>query len=271
MQIAAIELNDSQFSDICELIYRNSGIHLKAGKESLVRSRLMRRLRAVGTQSVDAYLDYVKSDQGANELFHLIDVMTTNQTGFFRENAHFDFLRNQILPSLNSRRLRFWSAACSSGEEPYTLAILLRETIAEIDAKDVCVLATDISHRMLEIAKRGVYTRDRLRTVPPHHLKTYFDAVQPADRSAYRIKDCVRRLVKLAWLNLSAAWPMKGPFDVIFCRNVMIYFDRPTRQRLVNRFWRLLRPGGVLFVGHSEGLSAINHKFHFVCPATYRR
>jgi chemotaxis protein methyltransferase CheR len=271
MATASIDLNEKHFNKISELVYQSSGINLKKGKEALVRARLMKRLRALGMKSVEDYMRYIEDAEGAHELTSLIDVMTTNKTSFFREVEHFNFLRDTILPELERSRLRFWSAACSSGEEPYSLAVLLRECIANIDTKDVLVLGTDISHRMLEKAHSAVYSEQLLRSLPALYQKKYFIKLNNERTGIHRVVDDVRKMVRLAWLNLLDPWPMQGPFDVIFCRNVMIYFDRPTQQTLINRFWEIMEPGGYLFVGHSEGLSAITHNFHYVRPATYRK
>ena len=151
------------------------------------------------------------------------------------------------------------------------LAIWLREQMPDIDKRDALILATDISKRMLEKAHLAIYPVEILKSLPSPHFKKYFNKINGQHSGSCRIADEVRQMVRLAWLNLLESWPMKGPFNVIFCRNVMIYFDRPTQQRLINRFWELLEPGGFLFVGHSEGLSAINHKFRYMRPATYRK
>jgi chemotaxis protein methyltransferase CheR len=267
---SSADLTGEQFAEISRLIYRQCGIHLKAGKEALVRARLAKRLRALSLGSIDAYMDLVGSDAGRGEVGLLVDAMTTNKTNFFRERAHFDFLAQTVLAELPARHLRFWSAACSSGEEPYTLAMVLREALADIDGRDFLILATDISQRMLEVARRGVYSAERVREVPVELRNRYFERTGRGSGEV-QIKSSIRDLVRLGWLNLMQSWAMKGPFHVIFCRNVMIYFDRPTQQKLVNRFWDILAPGGYLFVGHSEGLSAIKHEFRYVKPAVYRK
>jgi chemotaxis protein methyltransferase CheR len=267
----AAELSARQFQKASRLVYRVSGIYFKPDKKALVQARLMKRLRAVGMNSIEAYLDFIESENGARELGFLIDVMTTNKTGFFRESAHFDFLRDKILPEQKSLRMRFWSAACSSGEEPYSLAITLRNHIADIDSKDCLILATDISTRMLEKARRSIYSQSALRGLPKTLVQENFVKINQCASKTYQVKENIRNMVRFAWLNLMDSWPMKGPFNVIFCRNVMIYFDSATRQKLINRFWELLEPGGYLFVGHSEGLSAVSHKFRYVQPATYRK
>lgn len=271
MNLMSIQLSQEHFKRICDIVHRSCGINLKSGKEALVRSRLLKRLRAVRVNSVQDYLDYIESADGRQELALFIDVMTTNKTSFFREFEHFNYLREHVLPGLKSNKLRFWSAACSSGEEPYTLAIWLREYVPNIDKKDALILATDISKRMLEKARRAIYPVENLNDLPLPQLKKYFSKLNGQYSGSCLITDDVRRLVRLARLNLLESWPMKGPFNVIFCRNVMIYFDRPTQQQLINRFWDLLEPGGFLFVGHSEGLSAINHKFRYMRPATYQK
>jgi chemotaxis protein methyltransferase CheR len=271
MNLMSIQLSQQHFQRISDIVYRSCGINLKSGKEALVRSRLMKRLRAVRANSVQEYLDYIDSSDGQAELELFIDVMTTNKTSFFREFEHFNFLRDQVLPGLKSNKLRFWSAACSSGEEPYTIAIWLREHVADIDKKDALILATDISKRMLEKARRAIYPVENLEELPSPQFRKYFNKLNGQHTGSCQVADEVRGMVRLAWLNLLESWPMKGPFDVIFCRNVMIYFDRPTQQQLINRFWDLLAPGGFLFVGHSEGLSAINHKFRYMRPATYQK
>jgi chemotaxis protein methyltransferase CheR len=271
MNLMSVQLSEKHFHKISEIVYRSCGINLKPGKEALVRSRLMKRLRARRVDSVQGYLDYIESSDGRHELAFFIDAMTTNKTSFFREPEHFNYLRDHVLPGLECHRLRFWCAACSSGEEPYTLAIWLREHMPDIDKKDALILATDISKRMLEKAHCAIYPVETLKDLPSPQFKKYFNKLNGQHSGSCRITDEVRKMVRLAWLNLLESWPMKGPFNVIFCRNVMIYFDRPTQQQLINRFWELLEPGGFLFVGHSEGLSAINHKFRYMRPATYRK
>jgi chemotaxis protein methyltransferase CheR len=267
----AVELSARQFQKVSRLLYRVCGIYFRPDKKALVHARLMKRLRAVGMKSVEEYLDFIEGKNGARELGFLIDVITTNKTGFFREPAHFNFLRNKILPEQKNLKLRFWSAACSSGEEPYSLAITLRDHLADIDSKDCLILATDISTRMLDKARQAIYSPETLRGLPKALVQKNFVKIDDSSSINYQVKDNIRSMVRFAWLNLMDSWPMKGPFNVILCRNVMIYFDRATRQKLINRFWDLLEPGGYLFVGHSEGLSAITHKFRYVQPATYRK
>ena len=271
MEFGISELTDAQFHRICDIVYRFCGIHLKEGKESLVRSRLMKRLRALGINSFSEYLRLIESPSGQDELRQMIDVMTTNKTGFFRESAHFNFLVEQVLPNLHQSCLRFWSAACSSGEEPYTLAMVLHEHLPNVSSRDVKILATDISRPVLAKAAQGWYTEKQVEDVPASYLQKYFSVSRSPDGRMYQVHPALRSMVRFACLNLLEPWPMKGPFQVIFCRNVMIYFDRQTQERLVNRFHGLIEPGGYLMVGHSEGLSGVQHRFRYVRPAVYQR
>ena len=271
MALVSVELNDRQFHKISEIVYDYSGIDLKSGKEALVRARLAKRLRSIGMTNVEEYMRLVESAEGANELGVMLDIMTTNKTSFFREVAHFKYMEKEILPKLKNGKIRFWSAACSSGEEPYSIAISLLENVQGIKSKDMLILATDISSRMLEKVKDGVYSEENIRDLPKVFLHKYFIKVQKNPSVFYKVKDNARSIVRVAWLNLMEKWPMKGTFNVIFCRNVMIYFDRPTQEKLINRFYDYLEPGGHLFVGHSEGLSGVKHKFIYVKPATYRK
>ncbi len=266
-----MELSEQQFAKISKLVYETCGINLREGKEALVRSRLLKRLRALELGSFREYLSILEGEDGYKELPNLVDVITTNKTGFFREADHFFYVRDEIVPRLKAHRLRFWSAACSSGEEPYSLAMILRESVVDIDRRDVRILATDISTKVIEHAKRGIYHPDSLRDVPPQYASKYFVRVRSAAGGSYSVSESVRSLITFYRLNLMESWPMKGPFDVIFCRNVMIYFDRVTQERLVGRFWDILSPGGYLFVGHSEGLTGVSHKFRHVKPAIYRK
>ncbi len=267
------DLQPQQFARISRLMHHISGVVLKPGKEEFVKARLLKRVRALQMDSFDAYLAFVEAEPTGQELITLIDMLTTNKTSFFREPQHFAFLRQRLVPQWGQSRqpLRFWSAGCSSGEEPYSLAITLRESLPRIESRNLRILATDISGRMLALARRGIYDPQTLEGVSPTLVQTYFTPTQDAGRWGYRLAPAIQDMVQLARLNLMQAWPMHGPFDVIFCRNVMIYFDKPTQAWLVQRFWKLLRPGGHLFIGHSESLSGAPHGFRYVQPAIYVR
>lgn len=271
MNLMSIELSEKQFLKISQLVYRRCGINLREGKEALVRARLMKRLRALELDDFQQYIKYLESDKTEKELHLMLDLITTNKTSFFREPEHFDYLRQKIVPELKEKRLRLWCAGCSSGEEPFSLAMLLRQEVSDIDGKDIRILATDISLRMLDRARKAQYGAETVSDLPRSFLQKYFARTPNGSSRQYQVKDEVRAMVRLAKLNLMESWPMKGPFNVIFCRNVMIYFDKATQQSLVKRFGNLLESGGYLFVGHSESLSAISHNLRYVQPAVYRK
>jgi chemotaxis protein methyltransferase CheR len=271
--LADLELSPAEFEQVRELVYRISRIDLHAGKEGLVKTRLLRRLRELGLGDMRTYLRLVEADATGAEVAALVDVLTTNKTSFFREAQHFDFLRAQVLPERMAEGggpLRYWSAGCSTGEEAYTLAMVLCEALPEASAKAARILATDISARVLAEARAGVYSAARVQEVPPALRQKYF-ARASASTPEFKVAPRLQEMVRFAQLNLMDAWPMRGPFDAIFCRNVMIYFDRATQERLVQRFWELLSPDGHLFVGHSESLTALEHRFDYVQPAVYRK
>jgi chemotaxis protein methyltransferase CheR len=267
------ELQPEQFAKISQLIHQVCGITLRPGKEGLVKARLIKRLHALELDSFGDYLAYVEADASGKELVAMIDVLTTNKTSFFREPQHFTYLHQHIVPQLRQAQhpIRFWSAGCSSGEEPYSLGIVLRETLPDIDRQNVRILATDISTRILATARQAVYEQERIGDIPTQLQHKYFTLVRREPTPAYQVKGTVRGMVRLARLNLMQPWPMRGPFEAIFCRNVMIYFDKPTQEWLVQRFWELLRPGGWLFIGHSESLSLAAHAFRYVQPAVYMK
>ena len=219
---------------------------------------------------IEAYLAGLEAAGGEAEIVRLVDALTTNKTAFFREPQHFNLLR-ALLPELqqSGEPPTVWSAGCSSGEEAYTLALVLIDELgADTDAR---VLATDISARMIDRARQATYTEEAIEPVHPLLRQKWFRCVQPRHPRSYEIAPEVQRLVRFARLNLMARWPMRGSFDLICCRNVMIYFDKATQQTLVQRFREALRPGGYLFTGHSESLAGLEHTFRYVQPAVYQR
>jgi chemotaxis protein methyltransferase CheR len=268
---ATVPLSRSQFSEICRLVNERCGICLQNGKESLVKSRLAKRLRHLGLTSFSQYLKYLDDDRSRQELGSMIDALTTNKTSFFREFQHFEFIRSKILPELRVSHSpgTFWSAGCSTGEEPFSLAILLKEELPEADSKRCRILATDISQTVLERARAAVYAEEAIPNAYAALLAKHLIRTQSNPAPLYQISDRVRSMVRFAHLNLADRWPMQGPFDLILCRNVMIYFDQETRQKLVHRFWELVKPGGYLFVGHSESLLSSSIEFKYVEPAVY--
>ena len=266
---STMDLSQQHFLRIKDLLYRTCGINLKPGKENLVKNRLTSRLRALHLTDFDTYLRYIEEESNREELTSLIDVMTTNKTSFFREIPHFEYISNYLIPewTTNSRPLSIWSAGCSTGEEPYSLAMHLRENF-EYSSK-VRILATDLSDTVLKTARQGFYKDNLLEDVPLSYKRKYLTPI-PAE-GGHQVNAQTQGLVHFATLNLMGNWPMQGPFDLILCRNVMIYFDKATQENLVNRFWRLLAPGGHLFIGHSESLSGVENPFQYVQPAIYRR
>ena len=267
---ATVELSAEQFARVASWLHSHAGIHMRGGKEGLVRSRLMRRLRALDLEDFSSYLAYVEQEIDGVEFAAMVDVLTTNKTSFLREATHFDFVRDVIFPSATAP-IRLWSAGCATGEEAYTLAMLAHESLSSVAARSLRILATDISSRVLVTAKAGVYADASLSDVPDAWRTRYWSASTNGTRDCYSATPKIRRVVQFARLNLMDAWPMHGPFDAIFCRNVMIYFDRATQQQLVERFHALLTPGGHLFVGHSESLTGMAHRFRYVQPAVYQK
>ncbi len=270
-------LTKVEFARLSDMIRKHAGINLHEGKQELVKARLNKRLRELGMHSYQEYLDFLQHDSSGDEFIVMLNSISTNVTNFFRESDHFTFLTKTYFPQLRASKtglhtLRFWSAGCSSGEEPYTLGIVLKEEWAGLDQWDVKILATDLSTKVLNNAKQGIYEAAKLSDVPPALLKRYFTPLPgTGGTQQFQVKDEVRRLVHFARLNLLDTWPMRGPFDLIFCRNVMIYFEKKLREQLVQRYWELLAPNGILFIGHSESLAGIEHKFQYVAPTVYRK
>jgi chemotaxis protein methyltransferase CheR len=271
-------MRDSEFEFIRTLVYEHSRINLGPDKRELVNARLGKRLRATRLSTVRDYCDLLQGPQCEDELSHLIDAISTNHTFFFREASHFEFVRNQAVPEMLQRnrterwpKFLAWSAACSSGEEPYSLAITLAESLHGT-GWSWQIECTDISHRILEKAQAAIYREDVVAKMPAACVKTYFQRGVGPQEGNYRVKTALRQHVRFQQLNLlEGAPPFGDPFHIIFCRNVMIYFDRPTQEELVNKLARRLVPGGYLLVGHSESLTGIKHGLQLVCPAVYRR
>ncbi|MBO9478093.1 protein-glutamate O-methyltransferase [Shimia sp. R11_0] len=251
-------ISDADFSRIAGLVREMMGIDLQPHKRTMVASRLSKRLRATGYDTVDSYIDYMLSPQGQDEQTRFVSAYTTNMTRFNREGHHFEQLANDILPDLmnqarKGKRVRIWSAGCSSGEEPYGLAFNVLDACPEAGDLDVKILATDIDTEILATAKRGVYPASSTGSLPNGQGDKYF---MPVDGSGERrsVNDKVRDLISFRRLNLHGEWPFKGKFDIIMCRNVAIYFDAPTQSRLWQRFGEQLCQNGLLFIGHSEGI-----------------
>ncbi len=273
-----VAINETNYDFLRRLVYERSRINLGADKKELVARRVHKRLQALHLASYDDYCDLLRSPAGQDEVTDLLDVISTNVTDFFREPQHFQFLRERLLPgcvrpTAHARAsFRVWSAACSSGEEPYTIAITLAEFARANPAfTQWQVDASDISTRMLEHGARGVYRAERVRLPSPEWLPRYFQRGVGEAEGYYRVKKELRDRVAFHHVNLfQNAYPVPHDLDAIFCRNVMIYFDRETQEALVHRLCRQLAPGGHLFVGHSESLIGIRHRLKCVQPSVYR-
>ena len=267
------DITADEFQRFRTLIYEESGIALGDQKRTLLASRLSKRLRDLSLDTFSAYYAKVTEDPSREEFTRMLDLISTNKTDFFREPKHFEFLRSEILPELaKEKRIRIWSSACSTGEEPYTIAMTLVEGVESPAQWDFKILASDLSTRVLAKAASGVYDEERLRDVPPDALKRHFLRGRGESKGLLKVKPHLTSMIRFRRLNLmDDHFPIKTPLDLIFCRNVMIYFDRPTQETLVNKFYRYLKPGGYLFIGHSESLQWVAHPFKSVAPTIYRK
>jgi chemotaxis protein methyltransferase CheR len=268
------EFSEHDFQRVRRMVYEQLGIALSDSKRQLVYGRLSRRLRALQLREFDTYLQRVEGGD-ATEMEHFRNAITTNLTSFFRENHHFEFLASRLLPQLAasnsaSRRIRIWSAGCSTGEEPYSIAMVLMEAASDLVRDwDVRILATDIDTNVLETARCGIYGSDRLAKMDSTRLLRWFERGPQAEQ--HQVCEQIRRLVTFRELNLVSEWPMKGPFDVIFCRNVVIYFDRQTQCRIIGRMEPLQRVGDHLILGHSESLLDISTRYRLVGNTIHQR
>ncbi|MRS11956.1 MAG: protein-glutamate O-methyltransferase CheR [Actinobacteria bacterium] len=267
-------LDIGTFDRFRTLVYEQTGISLGPHKEALVQARVGKRLRALGLRSYDDYLDLLEADETGGEFTLFVDAICTNVTSFFREAHQFDFIAERVSEWLDEgqRRFRFWSCACSSGEEPYSLAMTLLDVANGYPDVDIRILATDISTRVLDRCLDGCYSEQRVTTVPAEWRSKWMTSAPVGKEAVYRVGSELRDLVLFRRMNLAAPpFPMTGPLDIVMCRNVMIYFDDPVRIALLDEIHRMLRPGGFLIVGHAESLTGINAGFKYLKPATYVR
>jgi chemotaxis protein methyltransferase CheR len=267
------QLSRAELAQIVRLVYERSGITLHDGKRALIMARLQKRLHAGGFSSFSAYLQHVERDTTGGELTTLLDAIATNHTSFFREPQHFELLRSRILPDLAGRSepVRIWSAACSTGEEPTTLAITLAEALPPAESARARILASDLSTKALATAKAGVYGIERVQEIAPALLRKYFERGMGAQAGLVRVNAALRSRIEYRQINLMNTASLWETFDVIFCRNVMIYFDRAVQERVVAQLERHLAPGGYLFIAHSESLNGVAHTLRWVAPAMYRK
>lgn len=272
-----MSISDQEFRDLRDLIQKRFGINLTEQKRSLLVGRLQKLMRQLNLTSFAQYYQYLLDDKTEQTLGELVDLISTNHTYFNREKDHFEYFYNVALPTIadklrqeNRRDLRIWCAGCSTGEEPYTLLMLMMEYFGnEYASWDAGILATDISDRALSIARRGTYGSDRVQQLPDNLRRKYF---QPAGQGEMAVVDKVKKEATFRRFNLmNASFPFKKPFQMIFCRNVMIYFDQPTRDALVGRYHQHTEPGGYLFIGHSETLGRSQSRYKYLQPALYQK
>lgn len=270
-------ISDGLFQQYRTLIYQKTGINLSSEKKELLHARLGKRLRACGLETYEEYYKLIVNDQGGDEFTQFVNSVSTNFTSFFREQNHFNVLVGTILPALahravtERRPLTLWSSACSSGEEPYTLAMVLDEYFSQERGSGYRIIATDISTKVLDQAKRGIYSLDRIDKVPQAYLKKYLLKGVGKSAGYVKMKPSLREAISFRHFNLMESFPWRAEIDVIFCRNVMIYFDRQTQQQLINKFYDCLTPSGYLIIGHSESISSLEHRFKQIEATVFRK
>ena len=269
------EFHDADFQALRALVKQMTGIALADSKRELVYGRISRRLRALSLSSFGAYRELLESGD-RSELVAFCNALTTNLTSFYRESHHFDYLRDQVLAPLRNAarcgdRIRLWSSACSSGEEPYSMAMTVIETIPDWQKWDIKILATDLDSDILARAKRGIYTADRLKGVDSTRQSRFFTEIKEGAATAYQVTPELAQLVTFKQINLMNDLPMRGPLDVIFCRNVVIYFDKETQRALFTRIAKVQRSGNFLMLGHSETLFKVTDDYSSIGKTIYRR
>ncbi|MCD4829053.1 MAG: protein-glutamate O-methyltransferase [Candidatus Cloacimonetes bacterium] len=266
----ALTLSDREFKKFATLVYDRTGINLNLGKKSLLQGRVNKVLRKRGINSYKEYYSLITADKSETELIGFINLISTNVTHFFREEKHFEYLRDPWATEMAGEgdTVEVWSAASSSGEEPYSLAIELAEILK---GRPYTILGSDISTRVLNTAERGVYTMEKLKMIPKHRLHKYFQKGAGKSEGYARVKKELRDRVSFRVVNLIKDFPFQKKFDLIVCRNVMIYFDTPVKNGIISRLQRHLKPGGTLFIGHSETLNGLEHSLQYIAPAIYRK
>jgi len=276
-RVREFEWRDQDFNFLAKLLNEKTGIVLNEKKKEMMYGRLVRRLRALSISSFAEYCKYLQGPSGEKELDFTLNAITTNTTDFFREIHHFEYLRDILLPPVNKQvglnsahHFRIWSAGCSSGQEPYSVAMVMRSVLGPA-ARNCKILATDLDSNMLAAGKLGQYHGEKCRdTIPRTYLASYTKKVRNSEDDLVEMSDEVKKLITFRKLNLLHDWPMKGKFDIIFCRNVMIYFDKQTQDNLVRRYATYLKPDGILFIGHSESLLSVSDVYKCEGKTTYR-
>lgn len=268
------ELTDADFAFLARLVYKETGIVLASHKRDMVYSRLSRRLRALNLRSFNDYCRRVEAGD-AEEMGHLVNAITTNLTSFFRENHHFDYLRDEVLPALAARnkdkKIRIWSAGCSQGSEPYSIAMVLADFLEKNAGWDAKILATDIDTNMLKRGRSGSFRVEDMQSIPSRY-HNYVSSKKREGEQGIVMSEKLQKLITFNHLNLlDSPWPMKGLFDIIFCRNVVIYFDKETQKPLFERYAKQMKPEGWLFIGHSESLFKVTDKFKLIGKTVYQK
>lgn len=267
---------DRHFDYIRNIVTDHSAIRLPDNKRQMVYGRLVRRLRDLKLNSFDEYIEVLEVDNGGSEFVNLINAITTNLTSFFRENHHFELLRERYVPEIlqrhpGKREVKLWSAGCSTGEEPYSIAMTMLDTLSANRSVAAKILATDIDTQVLQKAASGVYNMDRVKGLPDNLIRRWFQRGKGDNANMVRVRPEPRNLITFRQLNLMQGWPMRGRFDIIFCRNVVIYFDKPTQAKLFNRYADQLEDGGYLFLGHSETMHNLSDRFKLLGNTVYQK
>ena len=274
-KVREFQFTESMFEQIRELVKHHTGIVLSDGKQDMVYGRLTRRLRALDLSEFDSYLTLIKRED-EQELTHLVNAITTNLTSFFREERHFEYLKNTVFPSLveknaATQKIRIWSAGCSTGEEPYSIAMVVREFFEDYDGWDVKVVATDLDSNVIEKGKAGVYDIGRVDGLSLEYKKRWMKRGKGDQSNLVKMKSELQNLITFKQLNLLHGWPIKGPIDIIFCRNVVIYFDKETQRNLFDRYADVLSSDGHIFIGHSENMFNVCDRFESLGNTIYQR
>lgn len=269
----SITSEESALDYIVTTIYEKCRIRLHDGKQSLIKARLGKRMRTMGIENLVEYVEFLRTRATADEWTKVVDALTTNFTNFMREEDHFQYLVKNALPSVTAqgrKKFKIWSAASSTGEEPYTIAFFLSEHFPTLQGWDWQVTGSDISTKVLATARQGIYAQERVSTIPPDWLHKYFQIGQGEWAGHYRVKQSISSRVTFRQINLIEPYDHPQSYDIIFCRNVMIYFDRPTQEALVEKLCSFLQPGGYLFIGHSESLTGLKLPLRCIKPSIYQ-
>lgn len=268
--------SDADFGHLVKLVKTETGIALSSHKKNMVYSRLAKRLRVLGFSRFDEYIRHLEDDASGEELGNFVNAVTTNLTFFFREHHHFEHLGKEVIATMvrnppTNRKIRIWSAGCSSGMEPYSIAMTVRHYLPQPERWDVKILATDIDTSMIRKGQRGVYPIEAFKDAPKGYRERYTEEVEEDGEICLRMKPEVREMIAFNHLNLLGEWPIRSAMDVIFCRNVVIYFDKETQRLLFDRYAKTLRDGSFLYIGHSENLSGVSDRFQLMGRTIYRK